>query len=105
MMLQYGLFFCYPFFSKFVSLQAASFPFKNLTLHFPRFLLIPIFIIGGGFYAIPYQIALETMDLMTAVCGVFIAAFFFSIPGAWIHRENFELGKKTMLGIVAVAIC
>ena len=78
---------------------------KNSPLRFPPFLLIPVFIIGGGFYAIPYQITLETMDLMTAVCGVFIAAFFFSIPGAWIHRENFELGKKTMLGIVAVAIC
>ena len=77
----------------------------NSPLRFPPFLLIPVFIIGGGFYAIPYQITLETMDLMTAVSGVFIAAFFFSIPGAWIHRENFELGKKTMLGIVAVAIC
>ena len=76
MMLQNG-FFCDPFFSKFISFQFIYFPINNFTLHIPRFLLIPVFIIGGGFYAIPYQIALETMDLMTAVCGVFIAAFFF----------------------------
>ena len=75
----------------------------NSPLRSPLFLLIPVFIIGGGFYAIPYQITLETMDLMTAVCGVFIAAFF-SIPAAWIHLGNFELIQKTILGVAVVAV-
>mgnify|MGYP001157185808 CR=1 FL=1 len=73
-------------------------------MHFPPYLLVPLFIIGGGLYAIPYQISLKTMDLMSAVCGVFLFALIFSVPGAWIHRANIVLGKKTLLGIVAVAL-
>ena len=103
-MLQDGLFFCELFFSRLVNLQTTFSQPKNSPLRFPPFLLIPVFIIGGGLYAIPYQITLETMDLMTAVSGVFIVAFIFSIPGECIHRENFKLSKKTMLDVVVVAI-
>ncbi|MDP7501000.1 MAG: hypothetical protein QGH50_16360 [SAR324 cluster bacterium] len=63
-------------------------------MHFPPYLLVPLFIIGGGLYAIPYQISLKTMDLMSAVCGVFLFALIFLVPGAWIHRANIVLGKK-----------
>ena len=76
----------------------------TFPLHFPPYLLVPLFILGGGLYAIPYQISLKTMDLMSAVCGVFLFALIFLVPGAWIHRANIVFGKKTLLGIVAVAL-
>ncbi len=31
---------------------------------------------------------------MSAVCGVFLFALIFLVPGAWIHRANIVLGKK-----------
>ena len=50
---------------------------RTLPLRIPLYLLIPLFIIGGGLYAIPYQISLSSMNLMSAVCGVFPVYFVF----------------------------
>jgi len=73
-------------------------------LRIPLYLLIPLFIIGGGLYAIPYQISLSSMNLMSAVCGVFLFAMVFSLPGAWIQRGHFVPGRKSIAGVVAVAL-
>ena len=73
-------------------------------MRIPLYLLIPLFIIGGGLYAIPYQISLSSMNLMSAVCGVFLFAMVFSLPGAWIQRGHFVPGRKSIAGVVAVAL-
>ena len=41
---------------------------------------------------------------MSAVCGVFLFAFLFSLPGAWIHRDHLIWNRKTILGIFGVAL-
>ena len=41
---------------------------------------------------------------MSAVCGVFLFAFLFSLPGAWIRRDHLIWNRKTILGIFAVAL-
>ena len=73
-------------------------------MRIPLYLLIPLFIIGGGLYAIPYQISLSSMNLMSAVCGVFLFAMMFSLPGAWIQRGHFIPGRKSIAGVIAVAL-
>ena len=73
-------------------------------MRIPLYLLIPLFIIGGGLYAIPYQISLSSMNLMSAVCGVFLFAMVFSLPGAWIQRGHFVPGRKSIAGVIAVAL-
>ena len=73
-------------------------------MRIPLYLLIPLFIIGGGLYAIPYQISLSSMNLMSAVCGVFLFAMVFSLPGAWIQRGHFIPGRKSIAGVIAVAL-
>ena len=40
--------------------------------------------LGGGLYAIPYRLSLETVTPLTVVCGVFLWALLFSLPGAWL---------------------
>ena len=40
--------------------------------------------LGGGLYAIPYRLGLETVAPLTVVCGVFLWALLFSLPGAWL---------------------
>ena len=97
-MLQDGLFFCR------THLQPPGISKKPNPLRIPRYLLIPLFIIGGGLYAIPYQTSLSSMNLMSAVCGVFLFAMVFSLPGAWIQRGHFVPGRKSIAGIVSVAL-
>ena len=40
--------------------------------------------LGGGLYAIPYRLSLETVASLTVVCGVSLWALLFSLPGAWL---------------------
>jgi len=42
--------------------------------------------LGGGLYAIPYRLSLETVAPLTVVWGVFLWALLFSLPGAWLAR-------------------
>ena len=49
---------------------------------------------GAGIFAIPYRLSLENADPLTAVCGIFIWALFFSFPGAWISRKRMVYSLK-----------
>ncbi|MED5404169.1 MAG: hypothetical protein VYD61_09920, partial [SAR324 cluster bacterium] len=53
------------------------------------FALLAMF--GGGLYAIPYRLSLETVPPMTVIWGVFLWAFFFSLPGAWFARRQIKI--------------
>jgi len=57
--------------------------------------------LGGGLYAIPYRLSLETVAPLTVVCGVFLWALLFSLPGAWLarHQTNYswKIGGITLL--------
>ncbi len=50
--------------------------------------------LGGGLYAIPYRLGLETVTPLTVVCGVFLWALLFSLPGAWIARHQTKYSWK-----------
>jgi DME family drug/metabolite transporter len=43
---------------------------------------------GGGLYAIPYRLSLDTVAPLPVIWGVFLWAFLFSIPGAWFARHQ-----------------
>ncbi len=57
--------------------------------------------LGGGLYAIPYLLSLETVAPLTVVCGVFLWALLFSLPGAWLARHqtkySWKIGGITLL--------
>ena len=57
--------------------------------------------LGGGLYAIPYRLSLETVAPLTVVCGVFLWALLFSLPGAWLARHqtkySWKIGRITLL--------
>ena len=57
--------------------------------------------LGGGLYAIPYRLSLETVAPLTVIWGVFLWAFFFSLPGAWLARHqtkySWKIGAITLL--------
>ena len=57
--------------------------------------------LGGGLYAIPYRLGLETVAPLTVVWGVFLWALLFSLPGAWIARHqtkfSWKIGRITLL--------
>ena len=57
--------------------------------------------LGGGLYAIPYRLGLETVAPLTVVCGVFLWALLFSLPGAWFARHqtkySWKIGGITLL--------
>ena len=57
--------------------------------------------LGGGLYAIPYRLSLETVTPLTVVCGVFLWALLFSLPGAWLARHqtkySWKIGGITLL--------
>ncbi len=57
--------------------------------------------LGGGLYAIPYRLSLETVAPLTVVCGVFLWALLFSLPGAWLARHqtkySWKIGGITLL--------
>ena len=57
--------------------------------------------LGGGLFAIPYRLSLETVAPLTVVCGVFLWALLFSLPGAWLGRHqtkySWKIGGITLL--------
>ena len=57
--------------------------------------------LGGGLYAIPYRLRLETVAPLTVGWGVFLWALLFSLPGAWIARHqtkySWKIGRITLL--------
>ena len=57
--------------------------------------------LGGGLYAIPYRLSLETVPPMTVIWGVFLWAFLFSLPGAWFARRQKIISWK-IAGITLV---
>ena len=52
--------------------------------------------LGGGLYAIPYHLSLETVDPLPVIWGVFFWAFLFSLPGAWLARQRTNFSWKTV---------
>lgn len=61
-------------------------------------------LIGGGCFALPYQHALNTLEPLTAVYGVFIWALLFSAPGAWALRRNTRFSPKVALLLIAISL-
>ena len=57
--------------------------------------------LGGGLYAIPYSLSLETVAPLTVVWGVSLWALLFSLPGAWYARHqtkySWKIGGITLL--------
>ena len=49
---------------------------------------------GGGLYAIPYRLSLDTAAPLPVIWGVFLWAFLFSIPGAWFARHQNKFSWK-----------
>ena len=60
--------------------------------------------LGGGIFAVPYRLSLETAEPLTVVWGIFICALFFSIPGAWISRKRMRYSLKIGLIILATSM-
>ena len=49
---------------------------------------------GGGLYAIPYRLSLDTVAPLPVIWGVFLWAFLFSLPGAWFARRQNKFSWK-----------
>ena len=58
--------------------------------------LVILAMIGGGLFAIPYRLSLETIEPLTVVWGVFIWALFFSLPGALIVRKRIRYSLRVV---------
>ena len=61
--------------------------------------------LGGGLYAIPYRLSLETVNPLPLIWGLFLWAFLFSLPGAWLARRrikySWKIGGITLLTSLA----
>ena len=51
-------------------------------------------VIGGGLHAIPYRLSLDTSNALPVIWGVFLCAFLFSFPGAWLARNQTKYSWK-----------
>ena len=51
-------------------------------------------VLGGGLYAIPYRLSLETANALPVIWGVFLCAFLFSLPGSWLARHQTKYSWK-----------
>ena len=58
--------------------------------------MVILAMIGGGLFAIPYRLSLETIEPLTVVWGVFIWALFFSLPGALIVRKRIRYSLRVV---------
>ena len=49
-------------------------------------------LIGGGLFAIPYRLSLDTVSSLPVIWGLFLCAFLFSLPGAWLalHQTKYS---------------
>ena len=59
-------------------------------------------VLGGGLYAIPYRLSLDTANALPVIWGVFLCAFLFSLPGAWLARHQTKYSWK--IAGIALAI-
>ena len=66
------------------------------------FLMLTIF--AHGCFPLPYAKAMQSIQPMVAVVGIFCCALLFSIPGAWHLRRKFNFRLKNIAIIVAVAL-
>ena len=60
--------------------------------------------LGGGLYAIPYRWSLENIEPLVVVWGVFLWAFFFSLPGAWLARNQNKFSWKIAKNSIAISL-
>ena len=51
-------------------------------------------VIGGGLFAIPYRLSLDTVSSLPVIWGLFLCAFLFSLPGAWLARHQTKFSWK-----------
>ena len=51
-------------------------------------------VIGGGLFAIPYRLSLDTVSPLPVIWGLFLCAFLFSLPGAWLARHQTKYSWK-----------
>ena len=51
-------------------------------------------VLGGGLHAIPYRLSLDTSNALPVIWGVFLCAFLFSLPGAWLARNQTKYSWK-----------
>ena len=51
-------------------------------------------VIGGGLFAIPYRLSLDTVSPLPVIWGLFLCAFLFSLPGAWLARHQTKFSWK-----------
>ena len=51
-------------------------------------------VLGGGLYAIPYRLSLDNANAFPVIWGVFLCAFLFSLPGAWLARHQTKYSWK-----------
>ena len=51
-------------------------------------------VLGGGLYAIPYRLSLDTANTLPVIWGVFLCAFLFSLPGAGLARHQTKYSWK-----------
>ncbi len=51
-------------------------------------------VIGGGLFAIPYRLSLDTVSPLPVIWGLFLCAFLFSLPGAWLGRHQTKFSWK-----------
>ena len=51
-------------------------------------------VLGGGLYAIPYRLSLDTLNALPVIWGLFLCAFLFSLPGAWLARHQIKYSWK-----------
>ena len=66
------------------------------------FLVLTIF--AHGCFPLPYAKAMQSIQPMVAVVGIFCFALLFSIPGAWHLRRKFNFRLKNIAIITAVAL-
>ena len=66
------------------------------------FLVLTIF--AHGCFPLPYAKAMQSIQPMVAVVGIFCFALLFSIPGAWHLRGKFNFRLKNIAVITAVAL-
>jgi len=61
-------------------------------------------VLGGGLYAIPYRLSLDTANTLPVIWGVFLCAFLFSLPGAWLARNKKKYSWKIAVITLATSL-
>ena len=61
-------------------------------------------VLGGGLYAIPYRLSLDSVSALPVIWGLFLCAFLFSLPGAWLARHQTKLSWKIAGITIAISL-